>query len=76
MRAYYNDRPMPHQAGTRILPVFLLLMCGWSWEVEHPGIVTKDAECSSCHANKLTGKSGAFGVGNDVYRLSRRCNAG
>src|SRR5262249_21919946 len=34
-----------------------LLLTGSSWAVEHPGIVTKDAECSSCHANKLTGKS-------------------
>lgn len=35
----------------------LLLMGGSLWAVEHPGIVTKDAECSSRHAKKLTGKS-------------------
>ena len=37
--------------------VSLILMCGSLWAVEHPGVVSKDAECSSCHANKLTGKS-------------------
>ncbi len=25
--------------------------------VEHPGVLSKDAECSSCHANKVRGKS-------------------
>jgi predicted CXXCH cytochrome family protein len=25
--------------------------------IEHPGIVPKDANCSSCHANKTKGKS-------------------
>ncbi len=25
--------------------------------IEHPGIIPKDANCSSCHANKTTGKS-------------------
>jgi len=25
--------------------------------VEHPGVVPKDAECTSCHAAKITGKS-------------------
>ncbi|HKF06553.1 MAG TPA: cytochrome c3 family protein [Candidatus Sulfotelmatobacter sp.] len=53
---YYNYPSMRHQARVRILTAFLLLT-GSSWAVEHPGIVTKDAECSSCHANKLTGKS-------------------
>lgn len=54
---YYNNRSMCHPARARILLAFLLLMCGSSWAVEHPGIAAKDAECSSCHANKLTGKS-------------------
>ena len=48
---------MRHQAQVRILLVFLLVACASSLAVEHPGIVSKDAECSSCHANKLTGKS-------------------
>lgn len=25
--------------------------------VEHPGTLSKDADCSSCHAKKITGKS-------------------
>ncbi len=25
--------------------------------VEHPGVLPKDAECTSCHAAKITGKS-------------------
>ena len=25
--------------------------------IEHPGIIPKDASCSSCHANKTRGKS-------------------
>jgi predicted CXXCH cytochrome family protein len=35
----------------------LLLMVGSANAIEHPGVVSKDAECSSCHASKLTGKS-------------------
>jgi len=48
---------MSHQTGTRILLLFLLVTCASAWAVEHPGIVAKDGECSSCHASKLTGKS-------------------
>jgi predicted CXXCH cytochrome family protein len=48
---------MCHERRVRILLAFLLLVCGSLWAVEHPGVVSKDAECSSCHANKLTGKS-------------------
>jgi hypothetical protein len=48
---------MRHQARVRISLLFLLLTCASSWAVEHPGIVSKDTECSSCHANKLVGKS-------------------
>src|SRR5271166_3326620 len=36
----------------------LLLMCAATASgVEHPGVVPRDAECSACHANKLSGKS-------------------
>lgn len=35
----------------------LLLLAGSAGAIEHPGIVPKGVECSSCHANKLTGKS-------------------
>lgn len=44
-------------ARVRVLLAFLLLLGVSSWAVEHPGIASRDAECSSCHANKLTGKS-------------------
>jgi predicted CXXCH cytochrome family protein len=29
----------------------------WAIAVEHPGTLEKDAECSSCHATKISGKS-------------------
>lgn len=49
---------MRREVRTRILLTCLvLLVCSTSAAVEHPGIVSKDAECSSCHANKLIGKS-------------------
>ncbi len=35
----------------------LLLMVSSANAIEHPGVVPKEAECSSCHASKLTGKS-------------------
>ena len=40
-------------------PIVLLLMVGVipAFAVEHPGVVPKDGECSSCHADKTTGKS-------------------
>jgi len=28
-----------------------------AWAVEHPGVLTIDADCSSCHAKKISGKS-------------------
>lgn len=28
-----------------------------AWCVEHPGLVARDQECSSCHADKIKGKS-------------------
>ena len=54
---YYNFQSMRALSQVWILLASLLLMGGSLWAVEHPGIATKDAECSSCHANKLTGKS-------------------
>lgn len=54
---------------TRAIPFFVkrrqilratlacILMTIPMWSVEHPGIVTRDAECASCHASKMTGKS-------------------
>ncbi|HET7890732.1 MAG TPA: cytochrome c3 family protein [Candidatus Sulfotelmatobacter sp.] len=28
-----------------------------SWAVEHPGVVPQNADCSSCHARQITGRS-------------------
>lgn len=38
-------------------PLLLLAAAMPAWAVEHPGILPKDADCSSCHANKLSGMS-------------------
>lgn len=54
---YYNFQSMRALSQVWILLVSLLLMGGSLWAVEHPGIATKDAECSLCHANKRAGKS-------------------
>jgi predicted CXXCH cytochrome family protein len=40
--------------------IFLLLLVpvpARAHTVEHPGVLPKDANCSSCHANKTKGKS-------------------
>jgi predicted CXXCH cytochrome family protein len=42
-------------AGARILVVVLL--AGTAMAVEHPGVVPKNGECTSCHSAKITGKS-------------------
>jgi len=41
--------------------------------IEHPGILPKDANCSSCHANKNTGKSvhSAMAVSCTVCHLAQ-----
>lgn len=38
------------------LPLFLTLATS-TWAVEHPGTIPPNAECSSCHAKKITGRS-------------------
>lgn len=35
----------------------VLVATAWAGAVEHPGVVPKDAECASCHAAKVSGKS-------------------
>jgi Cytochrome c7 and related cytochrome c len=57
MPDYYNEQSMRAKAQVWVLPVSLLLLCASSVAVEHPGVVAKNVECSSCHASKLTGKS-------------------
>ena len=37
---------------------FLLITAvAWGGPVEHPGVVPREAECASCHAEKVSGKS-------------------
>jgi len=40
-----------------VVSVLLLAAAVPASAVEHPGVVPKDAECSSCHGDKITGKS-------------------
>src|SRR5579863_1752856 len=49
---------MEHVRGalTSVL-LMLLVAAAPSAAVEHPGVLPKDASCSSCHANKIEGKS-------------------
>lgn len=36
---------------------FVLILCGAGWAVEHPGSIPEGAQCASCHAAKINGKS-------------------
>jgi predicted CXXCH cytochrome family protein len=49
---------MKHTPGA-LLGLFLLVLVATiqASTIEHPGILPKDANCSSCHANKTKGKS-------------------
>jgi predicted CXXCH cytochrome family protein len=43
---------------TRLASLLLVLLAAMPvWGVEHPGVIPPDAECSSCHAKKISGKS-------------------
>ena len=44
-------------ASTRIVFLALLLASIQTSAVEHPGVLPRDADCSSCHAKKVSGKS-------------------
>ena len=48
---------MKHESITPIAFLFLLLAAMPAWGVEHPGALPIDADCSSCHVKKITGKS-------------------
>lgn len=48
---------MKHTANPRIASLLLLLLAMPAWGVEHPGVLAADADCSSCHAKKISGKS-------------------
>jgi len=41
----------------RSLFAFVLLAGLPTWAVEHPGVLPKDAECSSCHTKQISGRS-------------------
>jgi predicted CXXCH cytochrome family protein len=47
---------MKHTPGA-LLGLLLLIAATQASTIEHPGILPKDANCSSCHANKTKGKS-------------------
>jgi len=64
---------MKHTASALI--GFLLLLQAAAMQsstIEHPGILSKDAICSSCHANKTKGKSvhSAMGLSCTVCHLA------
>ena len=41
-----------------VVAIFIVVFCAASTSaVEHPGSLPKEAECSSCHAKKITGRS-------------------
>jgi predicted CXXCH cytochrome family protein len=49
---------MRRTPSPRIAFLFLLLAAAMPvWGVEHPGVLLKDADCSSCHAKKISGAS-------------------
>ncbi|MGO9127757.1 MAG: cytochrome c3 family protein [Terriglobales bacterium] len=49
---------MKHTPGALIGPLLLLLVtAAQAATIEHPGVLSKGANCSSCHANKTEGKS-------------------
>jgi hypothetical protein len=47
----------PPSALILLLSLLLLLPATWASAVEHPGILYKDDNCSSCHRGKTSGKS-------------------
>jgi len=48
---------MKHTAIAWIASFLLPLATMPAYGVEHPGVVPTDADCSSCHAKKISGKS-------------------
>ena len=49
---------MRHGSIAQIASLLLLLVTSLlAWGVEHPGVLPVDADCSSCHVKKVTGKS-------------------
>lgn len=49
---------MEHTPSVRIAFLLLLLAATLpAWGVEHPGVLPVDADCTSCHVKKISGKS-------------------
>ena len=48
---------MRHRALETLIAALLLPGTMLAGTIEHPGTLDKDAECSSCHVKKITGKS-------------------
>ena len=49
-----NPRILFVKLGSLLLVLVLAMQAS---AIEHPGIIPRDADCSSCHANKTRGKS-------------------
>jgi len=49
-----NPRILFVKLGSLLLVLVLAMQAS---AIEHPGIIPRDANCSSCHANKTRGKS-------------------
>lgn len=62
-------------AGAKYLPAILILLLAAmpAFAVEHPGVLPRDADCSSCHSDKSTGKSvhSAMATSCTVCHLTR-----
>jgi predicted CXXCH cytochrome family protein len=60
-RAYFRTASTQEVRAWRIIAlmaaVAVATSAAWAGAVEHPGNMTKDAECASCHTAKVTGKS-------------------
>src|SRR5581483_1658497 len=52
-----NRRQVLPAFSVALFVLFILFCAGSSFAVEHPGSLPKEAECSSCHVKKITGKS-------------------
>jgi predicted CXXCH cytochrome family protein len=55
------------------VPLLLLSAAVQASAVEHPGILPQNSDCSSCHANKLSGKSvhSAMAISCTVCHLTK-----
>ena len=52
-----DTRWRTQRASIVVIAVFLLPAAVWASAVEHPGVLHQDDNCSSCHADKVRGRS-------------------